>query len=87
MEYLVAMVAVILCIVVPLYAKDGYYQIGNAKFAAYKTVMTGGSILLIVAVMPYLFFRCKEHRKVCHGPVRSCLRASYRNFRNLRRVL
>lgn len=64
MEYLVAMVAVILCIVVPLYAKDGYYQIGNAKFAAYKTVMTGGSILLIVAVMPYLFFRCKEHRKV-----------------------
>lgn len=63
MEYLVAAVVIILCIVVPLYAKDGYHQIGNAKFNAYKTVMAGGGILLLAAAAPYLFFRFKEHRK------------------------
>ena len=33
-EYLLAAVLVILCVVVPLYARDGYHQIGNAKFEA-----------------------------------------------------
>lgn len=62
-EYLLIIVLVILCTVVPLYAKDGYRQIGEAKFAAYKTVMMGGFGLLFVAFVPYFIFWLKEHRK------------------------
>ena len=51
-EYLVAAMTVMLCIIVPLYAKDGYNQIGNAKFDVYKAIMmTGGAGLLAVIVI------------------------------------
>lgn len=62
-EYLLIIVLVILCVVVPLYAEDGYHQIGEAKFAAYRTVMTGGFGLLFVAFVPYFIFWLREHKK------------------------
>lgn len=62
-EYLVAAMTVMLCIIVPLYAKDGYNQIGNAKFDVYKAIMmTGGAGLLAVIVI-YLIMGLGEHRK------------------------
>jgi len=62
-ECLLVSVIMILCIAVPLYAKDGYHQIGNTKFAAYKTVMLGGFSLLLLAAAPYFALWLGEHRK------------------------
>lgn len=52
-EYLLAVVAAAVCVVVPLYAKDGYHQIGNAKFEAYRRIMTGGFGVLLIAGAAY----------------------------------
>ncbi|MDE7260189.1 MAG: hypothetical protein K2N77_13255, partial [Lachnospiraceae bacterium] len=62
-EYLLAIVLIILCTAVPFYASDGYHQIGNAKFAAYRAVMIGGGAVLLMSMIPYGFFRVKEHRR------------------------
>lgn len=49
MEYIVAATLAAMCVAVSFYAKDGYNQIGNAKFAAYRTVMAAGfSVFLAV---------------------------------------
>lgn len=56
-EYLLTAVALVLCVAVPLYAKDGYHQIGNAKFEAYRRIMIGGcSVLLVLAAV---YFVCR----------------------------
>lgn len=67
-EYLLAIVLVILCFAVTLYAKDGYHQIGNAKFAAYRTVMVIGGILLLVALVPYIVLWVKRYMRE-HGKI------------------
>lgn len=54
-EYLLTAVLLILCVAVPFYAKDGYHQIGNAKFEAYRRIMIGGfSVLLVMAAVYYI---------------------------------
>lgn len=63
MEYLTAILLIVLCVAVPFYAKNGYHGIGDAKFAAYKTIMLVGCAILAAAAVPYLFFRLKEHEK------------------------
>lgn len=51
-EYVVAAVITVMCVAVSFYARDGYNQIGNAKFAAYRTVMTAGfSVFLLLMVV------------------------------------
>lgn len=51
-EYLLAAVVTAVCVIVPLYARDGYHQIGNAKFEIYRRIMTGGfGVLLALAVL------------------------------------
>ena len=54
MEYIVAMVLVVMVFAVAFYAKEGYYQIGNAKFDAYRRVMLPGMALLLVMELVYL---------------------------------
>ena len=63
-EYLLTVVAVILCLALAFYAKDGYHQIGNAKFAAYRNIMVIGCTVLFVAFMPYVILWSGEHRKL-----------------------
>ena len=48
MEYIVAMVLMVMVFAVAFYAEDGYYQIGNAKFDAYRRIMLPGMSLLLV---------------------------------------
>ena len=48
MEYLLAATMIAMCAAVSFYAKDGYNQIGNAKFQAYKIVMLIGFSLFFV---------------------------------------
>lgn len=75
MEYLLAVMVIILCVVVPFYAKDGYHKIGDAKFAAYRNIMmTGCSILLAVTVF-YFIFWLREHRKLCLSATDGCVLA------------
>ncbi len=62
-EYLVAAITVILCIVVPLYAKDGYNQIGNAKFEAYRAIMMTGFTGLLAVLMVSMILESEEHKK------------------------
>lgn len=63
MEYLTAATMVTMCVVVAFYAKDGYHQIGNAKFAAYRNVMLIGCAALLVTAVPYIFYTLKDHKK------------------------
>ncbi len=75
-EYLVATVVIAVCIAVPFYAKDGYHQIGNAKFAVYKSIMTVGLAVLLGMAVFYLFFWLKEKKK-WHISVTDALVAAY----------
>lgn len=63
MEYLTAATMVIMCVAVAFYAKNGYHQIGNAKFVAYRNVMLIGCTALLAAAVPYIFYTLKEHKK------------------------
>ncbi len=57
MEYIVAAAMTAMCAAVSFYAEDGYHQIGNAKFAAYRTVMTVGFSLFLASGVALLFLR------------------------------
>lgn len=62
-EYILAVVAVALCVGVAFYAKDGYHQIGDAKFAAYRNIMLAGGGLMLAVLVPYTVLWLREHRK------------------------
>lgn len=63
-QYFVAILAAALCIIVPLYAKDGYNQIGNAKFEIYRGIMIAGCPVILVAAAAYGVFEVRAHRKM-----------------------
>lgn len=76
MEYLLATVIIAVCIGVPLYAKNGYHQIGDAKFTAYKSIMMFGFAILLVMAIIYLCFWLKEKKK-WHISITDILVVSY----------
>lgn len=54
-EWLLLAAVLAVCVVVPLYARDGYHQIGNAKFEVYRRIMTGSlSVLLLLSAVYYI---------------------------------
>ena len=55
MEYVLAAATIAMCVAVSFYAKDGYNQIGNAKFAAYRAVMVIGFSIFLMTGAAYLF--------------------------------
>ena len=61
MQFLTAALAVVLCAALAFYVSDGYYQIGNDKFRAYRNVMSAGCILLFIALIPCSIFRFRAH--------------------------
>lgn len=63
-EYFVTAMVTALCVIVPLYAKEGYNQIGNAKFEAYRAVMMVGCAGVFVALIASMFFGSEEHKKL-----------------------
>lgn len=57
MEYVLAATMIAMCLAVAFYVKDGYHQIGNAKFAAYRIVMViGFSLFLVMGVCHFANF-------------------------------
>lgn len=63
MEYIVAAVMIAMCVAVSFYAEDGYNQIGNAKFAAYRAVMAVGFSVFLVSGVVLLFVRLHGSRQ------------------------
>lgn len=60
LEYISAFWAVVLVIAVPLYMKDGYYQIGAAKYEVYARVTVVGLSILVLLAFLYIIFSIKE---------------------------
>lgn len=62
MEYVLAATMAAMCVSVSFYAKEGYNQIGNAKFAAYRVVMTAGFSVFLLLGIVFLFWLLREKR-------------------------
>lgn len=64
LEYLCALFGMILCVVIPLYMQDGYYQIGAAKYEAYKYIFIFGMSLPLLLVLLYAVFALQEKKEL-----------------------
>lgn len=60
-EYALAMFLIIVCVWIPLYMKEGYYQIGTAKFSAYAHLVVFGLPLVLALVLLYRIFVWREN--------------------------
>lgn len=74
-EKLFVVMAVVLCIVLAFYAKDGYHQIGDAKFDAYKNIMLPGCAALSAVTVLYIIYTFKEHKKYTISVTDGCVLA------------
>lgn len=72
-EYILAVVIIVLCVGVAFYAKDGYHQIGDAKFTAYRNVMLTGGGLLLAVLVPYTILWLREHGRPQISVTDSCV--------------
>lgn len=63
LEYLLAVVTAVVCIAVPLYAREGYEQIGNAKFEIYRNILRLGCIPLLMLAVLYGVFWVLDKKK------------------------
>lgn len=62
-EYILAVVTAAVCVAVPLYARDGYDQIGNAKFDIYKNILYMGFPILVILAVVYGALWLREKQK------------------------
>ncbi len=60
LEYMCALWAVVFAVAVPVYMKEGYYQIGVAKYNAYAHIVVFGMPILLIFVLLYVIFSVKE---------------------------
>ena len=79
LEYAVAFAMIVLCVVLPLYAQDGYYRIGDAKFEIYRSIMLLGLPFLLVLEILYLV-GCRFLKKEMSVSMTDCLVAAYLMF-------
>lgn len=61
-EYVLAVVGVALCVLLPLYLKDGYHSVGTVKYNLYQWIMRAGFGVLFVLTVVWLFTK-REFRK------------------------
>lgn len=74
-EYLVAVVAVILCVGVAFYTQDGFRQIGIVKYTVYRNIMMAGCTVLLVITVLYVFFFLRGHGKPWISVTDGCVMA------------
>ena len=60
LEYMCALWAIVLSVALPLYMKDGYYQIGTAKYNAYAHIVVFGMPVILLLAVIYIVFSVKE---------------------------
>ena len=53
LEYTVMALGIALCVLVPLYLKDGYHGVGDCKYELYKWIMIFGCIIVAFACVLY----------------------------------
>lgn len=53
LEYTVMALGIALCVLVPLYLKDGYHGVGDCKYELYKWIMIFGCIVVAFACVLY----------------------------------
>ena len=58
-EYVVAVLGIALCVIVPLYLKNGYYSVGTVKYEVYKNIFVVG--LIVLAIMNIVWLMMKEN--------------------------
>ncbi len=63
LEYIAAAAMIAMCLAVSFYAEDGYNQIGNAKFAAYRAVAAAGFSVFLLAGAAWLSVRLFGRKK------------------------
>ena len=63
MAYVLALTLSVMCVVVAFYAQDGYNQIGNAKFAVYKTTMFFGFFVFLALGAVYAVLSLRKKGK------------------------
>lgn len=63
MECVLASTMIAMCVAVSFYAKEGYNQIGNAKFTAYRAVLTIGFFLFLMLGAAYLVFFLRQKKR------------------------
>lgn len=63
LEYIAAAAMIAMCVAVSFYAEDGYNQIGNAKFAAYRAVAAAGFSVFLLAGAAWLSARLFGRKK------------------------
>ena len=73
--HLLTVMAVILCIALSFYAKDGYHKIGDAKFTAYRSIMMIGCIIMLTVTVFYYIFWLKENKKMSFSATDGCVLA------------
>lgn len=56
-EYILAVVGITLCILVPLYLKDGYHSVGTTKYSVYQWIMVAGFSILFIMTLVWLFVK------------------------------
>lgn len=52
-EYILAVIGIALCVLIPLYLKNGYYGVGDVKYQLYKGIMLIAMIALIFMSVVY----------------------------------
>lgn len=62
-EYFAVVLLFLIGVVLPLYVKNGYYEIGAAKFAAYKNIMFICMPLLCITGVIYFAMWLRQERK------------------------
>lgn len=64
-EYVLAIVGIAICVLVPLYLKDGYHSVGTVKYELYQWIMIIGLIsLAVLTVIYWMLLSREEKRKV-----------------------
>lgn len=60
LEYVCAFWAIVLVCAVPIYMKEGYYQIGTAKYNAFAHIVVFGMPVLLLLALIYIICSVKE---------------------------
>ncbi|MCH5279890.1 MAG: O-antigen ligase family protein [Lachnospiraceae bacterium] len=59
-EYVLAVLGIAICLLVPLYLRDGYNNVGVAKYDVYRTLILWGFGVLFLLTLGYLFTLKKD---------------------------
>lgn len=59
-EYVLAILGIAICLLVPLYLRDGYNNVGVAKYDVYRALMMWGFGVLFLLTIGYLFTLKKD---------------------------